>query len=116
LTNEHEELKQQVLEDLEKLRAELEPYRRFYGAMKRFQFWSRMMLVTIMGQLGAIVYDMTLPVYQSLWIPFSVCWFLAFIGSFIPRLEIRALKKESVVAQQKARDDHYKALTGTDRR
>ncbi len=118
----NEQEKQRLLEEIESVEQKLNTYtearvefEKFTHSYRRFKYWMVVVLVLLTCQIGVLIYDMTLPVYQNHSWPWIVCWVLAFLGQGVPQREMKASVSAQAVAAQQGNDDYYKALTGTDR-
>lgn len=106
---------EQLMREVEEVEKYLDLYVKIRKACDRWNFWLISMFVILVGQLGVTIYDATLPVFQSLYLPFFICYCLAFSGQWIPRREIKNAKIALKVLNEKRHNDYYKAVTGQER-
>lgn len=107
--------KDELIKELDDLDYHLSLWNRHMDALRRTRFWLHTMWIMISIQLGMTIYDYTLPTYQGLFIPYTVCWILALLGEIIAKRDGLACLKEVQALKKQQVDEDYKLLTGEDR-
>lgn len=84
----------------------------FWAEKKIVRFWFRMMIVMFICQLSAVVYNLTLPRDQWLWLPFFCCVILAAIGGRFPQRRRQKHLDKMEEINKKLQDEYDQMVTG----
>lgn len=120
------DLREELIEQLDDLEAQLDQHgmvpkvqnllEQSSKSLFRWKCWIIAGMFIVSCQLGAVIYDMTLPGYHYLDIPFLACFLLTVVGIHIPRREIKVCHKAIEALFRQEQDEYYKLVTGQERR
>ncbi len=115
-------LREELIEQLDDMEVQLDKYdeaqkvfEQWNKSWLRWKYWIFASTFTVLCQIGAVIYDYTLPYYQSLSIPFFVCFILTVIGIQIPLRETRVYKQMLEAIRKQSHDEYYTMVTGQKR-
>ena len=109
------QVRDKLIKDLDDLENYLNLHKQVINTTLRYGLWIYTMWIIVGVELSVIIYDMTLPVYQSLFLPYVACWCLAFLGKELARREgLGYIRKIRAMKEQEENED-YQLLTGESR-
>ena len=94
-------------------------HNQFKATTPRCRLWSRTQTALLVMQLAPLAYDMTLPAFMMLSMPFFWCFLLAMIplGLIFRERDLILMGMHSgTTAMTQRNDEHYRMITGEERR
>ncbi len=115
-------LREELIEQLDDMEVQLDKYdeaqkifEQWNKSWLRWKYWIIASTLTVFCQIGAALYEMTLPGNHYLSIPFFACFILTMIGIQIPLRETRVYHQMLEAIRKQSHDEYYTMVTGQKR-